>query len=84
MPDVLGDTSNQIRQLLQEAGDENEKQRTLNAKVDKAIALIHARWVQIDKAKVIDKVTGYGWQIKGIWWVLGGLLVAVFELYRRK
>lgn len=83
-PDPLGDTSTKIRQLLVEVGNESDRQREFNATVDKAIALIHERWKQIDKAKVFEKLDEYRWKIKGLWLTVGGLLVAVFELYRRK
>lgn len=83
-PDPLGETSTKIKQILFEVGNEQEKQNKFNIFVDKAIELIHERWRRIDKEKIFEKVGGYGWQIKGLWWVVGGLIVAVFELYRRK
>lgn len=82
-PDPLGDTSTKIRQLILETGDRDDKQRDFNAYVDKAIDLIHRRWKEIDKANIVEKVLGHGWQIKGLWLVVTGLILAVFELYRK-
>lgn len=83
-PDPLGDTSTKIKQILFEVGDEQEKQGKINVEVSKAISLIHERWKRIYNEKIFEKVSGHGWQIKGLWWVVGGLILAVFELYRRK
>jgi hypothetical protein len=83
-PDPLGATSTKIKAILLEVGQEQDRQNKFNVEVGKAVALIHERWKKIDKAQVVEKIRDHGWQIKGLYWVVTGLIIAVFELYRRK